>query len=275
MRKQKTSAGNIPREIIKQAIVRIKTKNPAFSNNALAKSVGISSGYISQFLNGKRELSIDTALAISRFLKLSEREEQLFIEGLTHNKKVRRTIETNVKERAQESLSLARDYKILFDNEAEYLAHWYNLALSDLVMCKGFKAHPEWIAKRLAISKIEAEQALSNLIKLKIIENKNGKWIKTNARLQMPTKSSRAIIREYHKQALGKAIHHMESKTSQSDFDVRSIRGRTIAVNPKKIQEARIYIQNFLDTLTQLLEDGNCEEVYQMNIQFFPLTEKE
>jgi len=273
MTNNKETSSTLPTEIIKTAIERVRARNPRFSNNSLAKAVGVTSGFMSQFLNGRRELSIDTALSFSRFLRLGDQEEQLLIDSINQNKQIKKKLHHQSKKSMTQQLSLAKDYAVLFNDQAEYICKWYNVALSDLVLCKDFKDDASWIARRLGISKLEAEQAFQRLIRMKIIECKNGEWVKNQPHIQIPTKKSKPLIREYHAQTMARAITHMNEKVSEEDFNLRSIRGRTIAVNPKKIQEARIYIQNFMDLLTQLLEDDNCEEVYQLNVQFFPLTE--
>lgn len=263
MRSETNTVLPSPQEIVKDAIIRIRNRNPAFSNNALARAAGVTSGFISQFLNGKKDLSLKTAVSLARALKLSEAEEELLIRSLSHSKN------SNGEKKA---LELARDFHILEKDQQFYLSHWYHAAIADLTRCKGYKHDPVWLSKRLKISKLEAEEALKRLERMEILIKKNGKWVLKNTFVQIPTKTSQSFIREFHKQMMEKAILHMQNETSQNAFDARSIRGRTMAINPKKIEKAKKIIQNFLDKMTEVLIEGDLEEIYQLNVQLFPLT---
>jgi hypothetical protein len=45
-----------------------------------------------------------------------------------------------------------------------------------------------------------------------------------------------------------------------------------MAIDPRKMEEAKRRIEEFKNQMADLLTEGNCKEVYQLNIQFFPLT---
>lgn len=255
--KQKSTS----QDIIREALVRMKVKNPSFSNNSLAKLAGISSGFLSKFLNGKKGLSVSTAISLARVLKLTENEQKYLLNELDHTPD-------------KTALKKAKDIYTIEEDQQVFLSRWYYAAIADLPLCDGYKHDPSWIAKRLGISKLEAEEAMNRLLRMKIIVNENNKWIKKNNKAQIITKRSKVFVREFHEQMINKSIEHMKTETSDVAFALRSIRGRTMAVNPEKIDRAKEIIQDFLDNMCEVLEEDTNKEIYQLNVQLFPLTIK-
>jgi hypothetical protein len=63
-------------------------------------------------------------------------------------------------------------------------------------------------------------------------------------------------------------------KTKQEEFDSRFITGFSIAGNPTNLDRARAMIADFMTSLSLALSEGSGEEVYQLNLQLFPLKAK-
>jgi hypothetical protein len=65
------------------------------------------------------------------------------------------------------------------------------------------------------------------------------------------------------------------SRTTEKAFNERLITGFTMACDPTKIDVAKRAIFDFLSELSEQLSAERCTEVYQCNIQLFPLTKTE
>lgn len=63
----------------------------------------------------------------------------------------------------------------------------------------------------------------------------------------------------------------MEANTEQEAYDRRFIDGYTIAVAPEKIEAAKLMLQQSWLKFTKHLSDGKAEEVYQLQVQLFPV----
>jgi hypothetical protein len=48
----------------------------------------------------------------------------------------------------------------------------------------------------------------------------------------------------------------------------------TMAIDPKKLPQAKERIRDFRRGLSEFLESGNRSEVYRINIQLMPVTKK-
>lgn len=67
------------------------------------------------------------------------------------------------------------------------------------------------------------------------------------------------------------AQKNLTIKTSKNDFERRLISGITVAVNPHKVEQCKKMLDETLHQVSLILSEGECTEVYQMNIQLFPL----
>ena len=56
------------------------------------------------------------------------------------------------------------------------------------------------------------------------------------------------------------------------DYEARDISGAMFAVNSKRIPQAKKKIEKFRRQLLQFLSRGECDELYQLNVQLFSLT---
>lgn len=152
---------------------------------------------------------------------------------------------------------------------------WYYIALLDLTTCSNFKPDNQWMAQRLGITEEEVLFALTQLEKAGLLKVENETYKKIDANLLIPTVSSRKKIREYHKVMSQKAVEVMMSKTSPENFQKRLIQGTTIAANPERLESAKGIIKKALIDVINTLTEGDCTELYHLNLQLFPLLNDE
>jgi hypothetical protein len=81
-------------------------------------------------------------------------------------------------------------------------------------------------------------------------------------------------VRHYHGQILSLAREQL-NRTAQEDFEGRFIGGLSVAINPEHLAAAKLKIQAALAEAGELLSRGPCTEVYQLQVQFFPVTKPE
>ena len=68
-----------------------------------------------------------------------------------------------------------------------------------------------------------------------------------------------------------KAIEQFE-KNTQEDFDQRAIASYTLSVNPNALPDVMKKLKSDILTSASIASEGECTEVYQLNMQFYPLT---
>jgi uncharacterized protein (TIGR02147 family) len=90
----------------------------------------------------------------------------------------------------------------------------------------------------------------------------------TGKQLTTTTEISDTAIRKNHHQGLELAQEALDSVP----LELREFGAMTMAIDPKKIPEAKKMIINFRKQMAQFLEVDHQTEVYRLQMQFFPLT---
>ncbi len=69
-------------QILVGELARRRGKNPRYSLRAMARAVGLSSGFLSQLINGRRRMSLGRGVELVVALGLGERQTSAIIEQL-------------------------------------------------------------------------------------------------------------------------------------------------------------------------------------------------
>lgn len=157
-------------------------------------------------------------------------------------------------------------------NEFQIFDPWYRMAILDLVTCINFNPDPAWISQKLTITPYQAQEGLDILIKNGLVEIKNEKYIKKQEKLRLPTTRSHIIIRKYHKKMIEKSLQILLTETDDKAFNKRFINSISIAANPTNLAKAKQRLYEALHEVANILSEGECTEVYQLNTQLFSLT---
>jgi uncharacterized protein (TIGR02147 family) len=242
-----TSSGHLndPRLFLSSELGRRIQKNPRYSLRRFAQALGISHTVLSLVLSGKRPLSKKAAVKISDFFGFDPEKRDSFV--------------ANRKAKPSQRMLQADRYTQLSLDTFAVIADWYHFAILSLLEIPGAKLEARWISTRLGISEIEAKLAIERIERLDLL----GKPI------DMKNTNSTAATRTFHRQLLEKALESME----QDPFELRDLSSMTMAIDPAQVPYARERIREFRDELTADLEKrGKPKEVYNLNVQFFPLS---
>jgi len=87
--------------------------------------------------------------------------------------------------------------------------------------------------------------------------------------LTAPSTFNRASLNKVHKENIQKAVYLI----GKGDFDLQDFSGMTMAINTKKIAQAKEMMKTFRRAFSEFLNCPNEKDdsVYRLNIQFFPL----
>ena len=141
----------------------------------------------------------------------------------------------------------------------------------DLTTIEGFQPDSRWISLQLGITRRQAQGALRVLKRLGLLRETGGKWEKAGLKLMFPSQTPSKVVRRYHRQMIQKGIESMRSVGSDA-YARRDITGITFAANPARLDAAKKKIQRFRRNLQAFLSEGSCTQLYQLNLQLFPLT---
>ena len=263
------------RDQLASELTRRKSVNQAFSLRAFAKSLEVSPAFLSKVLSGQKDLSATTAYAFAQKLGYNADETAQFCQLV----QLCKTADPKVKKALVHGLSrsFSGDEKTTefhsLDLEAfQVISDWYHYGILELSRChlnpnQSFDSN--LISDRLGITKVDATRALNRLVKLGLLKSSKGRWVKSESFLAVPSGGPNRALKNFHTQMIEKAKVSIELQP----VELRDISGITIPISLDKIELAKKEIQAFRRKMAKLLASSRPTEVYQMNVQFFALTD--
>jgi uncharacterized protein (TIGR02147 family) len=257
---------NIPSDWLNEEFKQLRSKNSAFSLRAFAKFLNMPASRLSEILSQKRLLTMTAAEKISKRLMWEPQLKNKFIECVANQISIKKNKITSVK-----PIGLTDDYHQISSDLFNAICDWEHYALLSLAETNNFKLNVPWIARRLGIDPSQIRIAICRLERLGLIKIKKGKIHKTYINLTTPDGVYAADHKKGSQLLLQKALDSL-NHVKRQHRDVSSI---TMAIDPRKISEAKERIKNFRRELAAFLETDNKEEVYSLCIQLFPLSKFE
>jgi uncharacterized protein (TIGR02147 family) len=237
------------REFLVEAFADAKAVNARYSLRAFAKRVGVSPGALSELIKGHRPISSKTIDRIERKLDLPP---QFFAQMKRES------------DDTKTSTSLTLDqFAILADP-----IHFAILALMDT---SNIVPTVDEIARRLGRLKRDVQGALDKMESLDLVEKREIRWISTGESLESPDEVTSRAIKKSHRLSLREA----EVALDEIDIEWRDFTTLTLAFDASQISAAKKLIRKFRKDFSKISEKRNCDEVYKLAIQFFPLTKRE
>ncbi len=252
----------------------LKQTTTYFSFRYFSKKAGFKSpNYLKLVIEGDRNISEDSIDRFALAFKLNKAEHEFFgyLVGYCQA--------SNNVEKSEFALKLLQTkiyQKInpLTQDRLNYYQKWFQIGVRELALCKGAIADPAWIAKqfRPALTVKEASLAVDSLIRLGMLKkDKKGRLTASEQNVQFQKGVISSIVAVYHKRMLDKAKESLDISTK----DERDISSVCVPISEKTFNEMRERIRTFRQELIALASnDDDPDQVYQLNLQLFPLTNK-
>lgn len=232
--------------------------NPRYSLRSFARNLHISPGALSEILRGRRQLSLKSVPHIVRAIGLNAAEGRHLLHLAQKAKTKEIEIHTN-----------ARDEMALGEQLFSLISEWYHFAILNLLECEDFKWNAQWVARRLGISRIQAQMAMDVLLRMGLVERKNGKYQGRSEAVLSPSEIPSAAVRSYHRQILEKAIMALEAQA----LNERDISGSGFALDPAHLPAVKKELSEFQDRIVAKYSRGTKTEVYFLEMALFKLTQ--
>lgn len=256
-------------DLLKKIIEKKNAGHRRLSMRTLAKKIQIPSGRLSELFSGKRRLTDYYLEKIFFALKLSDDE----IAQVRH---------AHYKELYGNADSSAKKDQVMISREhIDQLISWKLYAVMSFLetttytdiakKASGPSPQLEKIAKSLKISTAEIRSLVKVMESVGFIQwnETTKKWSanlsNTTTGYDIPSKA----IQNYHSQVLDLA----KDKLPSVPVTKRDYSSMTLTVDPKDVVRAKKMLREFRQKFTKKLEEGGRKEVYQLSIQFFPLTD--
>jgi uncharacterized protein (TIGR02147 family) len=233
-----------------------KSKNNAFSQRAFAKKVGISSGALSSILSGQRKISPKLASRIIKNLGLGPKEQSRILKSFEADKQLPK-------------LAGLKESKSISLDDFHVISQGIHFSLLSLMETKGFKSEIDWMSARLSKPKREIITALDRLERLgMVVKDKKGNYTTTGESFDAPDEIPSGVIKNAHVDSMEEA----KNSLFQDEITIRDFFSGTLAINSSKIPELKKLIREFYREFELLATEGTKDEVYKININFFPMS---
>lgn len=240
-----------------------KSRNSRYSLRAYARDLSLDVSQISKFMAQKRLPTLEIGQAIAAKLGLVGRVAKEFRESIAQAR-IHQAMGSDPKAE-EEIFEFEQDL-------VEVVGSLVHYQIMELTFVNGFKSEPKWIAKRLGATAIEVQEAIARLLRLGLLERRDGSLCKTNHHIQVRDRSrTTPALRELQKEILREASNALQNVP----IEQRHAIGMTMAISEEKLPIAKKLMDEFLFKLCDVLEDGTRDRVFQLSMHLFPVDQKE
>ena len=251
-----------------------KKAKSAFSWQEFTRAAGFSSPvHLKYASEGKLNLSDAAALRVAQAMHLAGYEQDYFCEMVRFDNA---KTDAEKKDAFGRMLSIADSVKakIIEGDSFRYFESWKNPVLRELAPAMpGAKPLALARACRPEITAAEVTETLNFLVKAGLLQkDKDGNYKQTERGVTTgPMEVTPIAVREMHRQMGEFALEAIEGVAQ----DKRHFSGLTLGITrdayEKIVQETAEFRKRVITIATQ---DGGMDEVYRLNVQLFPMTNK-
>jgi len=240
------------RVLLQTELARRCAENPRYSLRAFARRLGMHHATLSQILRGERPLTSRAIEELGAALGLSEQ-----------------AIHDHVESEPPLARRSRREVTELACAAAEVLRDWYHFAILELIQVESFRPDVHWIAQVLGLTTDEVNEALSRLLRLRLLEMRGAEWIDLSGDAVTHFDDfTHAAVERFLEQLRALAARSL----TQGESAQRSHGVTVLAIDSKKLPQATAAIEKFRGELAALLSGEAPDAVAHLEIHLFPVT---
>jgi uncharacterized protein (TIGR02147 family) len=251
-----------------------KQHEKGFSQRDILKKMEISSsGFLSNVLSGRNNLTLTQVAQLGKILKLKKADAAYF-EALVLFTQAKTLDEKNIYYSRMVKLHKLK-FKSLKKNQLSLFAKWYYAVIRELIYFYTFTGDYKELARMVdpPISPKEAEEAIHELEKIGLIRKESDGIY----RQQSGIVTTGDEVRSFHvAKFIMETLKHAERALDMVPPNERDLSVLTLKLSEETMKQMKTEIQMFRKKLLRMAEtDSNQNRVYQCNINFFPATKGE
>lgn len=262
------------RKYLKDLYQQAKRSRGSFSFRLFSKRAGFkSTNFLKLIMEGDRNLSEDSLSKFIIGLKLNKQEQEFFRNLVYFNQAKAH----EQKDLYYKRLLRSRKYNQLKPIEREqydYYSAWYHPVVRELVVSKKFDGSIESLARQISpeIPPAQIQKSIELLERLGFIQKTSkGKWKQASSLVSTGSEVPSVMVFNYHKLLLDLTKEILDTVPSPR----RDISTMTLGMAQGRIPEIKKKIQEFRQEILKMVAmDNTPDEVVQLNIQLFPLTQE-
>ncbi|MGL1902251.1 MAG: TIGR02147 family protein [Fibrobacterales bacterium] len=257
-----------------------RVKSAAFSHQYFANKAGFKSrSYMANVISGRRQLSVDSLLKMALAMRLSKRETH-YLEALINYQSAEGDNQKQYYRDQLLYLKPAKEIYTLEKNYTEFLENWYVSVIRELIHLNQFHDDFKLIGQQIIppVPAKKVKDAVNLLIKLGMVEKIMGSagvvYKQINSCIETPPYLPRSLaIRNFQRRTIELAGGAIERFTKSE----RNIVGATFSTNEEGRNAMDKLIIEFQKKMVKIASEyeNNADQVFQTNVQFFPVTKKQ
>lgn len=253
----------------------MKDSRTSWSYGGWAKSLGLkTTSSITKIINGEREPGPQITEKLIRHFKFNSTQAQYFrdlvkLQKIKHDPRLSVLLMEKMGKEHSNPLTRIMDEKSFL-----VISNWYYLALREFCRMRNFKEDPEWIADEFLfkVTAREVNSAIKTMLALGLLK-RNAKRDLSLAEGRLDTQNDIAneAIKRYHEQMLENA----KAALRKVPVLEREFTSTTFVMSSANMDKAKDLIRDFKMKFEKLLEEDYGDQVYQLQVQLFPLIKKQ
>ncbi|MBN22348.1 MAG: hypothetical protein CL678_13785 [Bdellovibrionaceae bacterium] len=260
-----------PRKFLVDTLETRQDAQPGFSLRAWSKEMELKShSLLVMLLHGKRPLRVKHGSFLVKGLKLSS-QEKLYFQALLQFHSAQTPEEKTLCQTWLQQLTPTGKFKSKEIDEFHVISDWLYTFLLAATRLKNQKFDPASLSQRLGkkVSQIKIKAAIDRLLEMNLLTKNNSKFITTAQRVTTANDVAHKGAKTYHQKVSDLAKKAVESQP----LTEREFQSCSLAIDPERIDLAKEMIRKFRNEFSKAMKNENSTEVYQLNLQFFRLTE--
>lgn len=252
-----------------------KKSGEGYTYRDFSKIAGMnSSSWLLHLIKGTKNLSNESTVKVSKALSLSGSEAEYF-ELLVHFTQAKNNDTKDYFYRKMLTCKKSLNMALISKEQYDYYTKWYHPVVRSLVSKVKFGDDygllAAWLEPRITAAEAKASVAL--LAKLELIKkDEKGNWIQAEPILSTGDEVMSLNIANYHKQVLQLA----ENVFDRSKREERDISALTLGISGEAFSRIKGRLQSFRKEIMEIAKESeNPDRVFQLNLQFFPVSKQE
>lgn len=233
-------------ELLREQFELRKAKNSKYSIRSFANFLDIDQSLLTKVMNGQRSLSFEKTERCLEVLGITDTQKYL-------NKKFRKI-----------------NFKTLEEATFEMISEWYYFAVLELFNLENFKVNPESVSKKMGFPLEQSFEILNRLEEYKFIDKDGDNYAILSHNTSWASFDTTSEARRTHqKNLLQKSIETID----EVPVDLRDHSSITLAINKSEMPAFKETIKEVRRQLMETFQKKEgYDEVYQIQISFFPLS---
>jgi uncharacterized protein (TIGR02147 family) len=250
-----------------------RKRSSAFTWRDFARDAGFSSAvYLKYVCEGKKNLSVGAAGSVAAAMGLAGFESTYFVLMVSYaHAKGDEAKRAAFEERC--ALARAHKVRVLGKEEFDYFKSWKNPVLRELAPhMPGAKPLEMARACKQKISAAEVSETLDFLVRAKLLKkDRSGNYRQTDKSISMGSVDAVPVAARDMQRQMGEfAVKALDLPLSERDMS-----GLTLGLTRRAYERIKKELADCRRRIVTIAaEDDETEQVYRLNLQLFPMTEK-